>query len=639
MSQVRLLLDFRRIALLVALWVLVTGCDEPQRVRTTGRDGTDYVAIGAAAAAFMPVAGRYGGELRLATSFEPVTLNPFGADDPFVREASALWCEGLVRVDGGSGEVVPGLAERWEVSGNGTAYTFHIRPGMRWSDGVALTAYDVAFTLSHFVLREGRFGAAHRRLLAGKGRDLAIGVPDSITLTIRLSSPLYCVPRLMVFPVLPEHRLGGHVEKGTVASALSVHVTPDSVVSCGPFAYARYVPGQRIVFRRNPHYWRVDQAANRLPYLDSVAYRTAVEENAKLVKFTSGETDYLAARGQDYAPLREREGLGQFVMHCLGPSRTATVLTFNQNDRSDSATQTPFVKPVRLKWFRDQNFRRAVAVALDREAMVADILDSAGFVHCSPVGLPQSGSGAQATACGPADSATAARLLSEAGFRDTDGDGVVEDADGNAVRFSLMTNTGNDTRAKIAEKVRGDLARIGLGVTVETVEHAVLVSKLTSAPYGWEAALVGLALPAEDCYALHVWHSSGSLHIWDPSRSTPATPWETRLDSLLLAGLREADTGVRTQLRCEWQEIVREFSPMVSTVLPERILCISSRFGNVNPSPEGGLLHNVDELYVQDVSPTRVAQALSAESADSSDVLRGRVSPEPSGDSSSSGAP
>jgi peptide/nickel transport system substrate-binding protein len=103
----------------------------------------------------------------------------------------------------------------------------------------------------------------------------------------------------------------------------------------------------------------------------------------------------------------------------------------------------------------------------------------------------------------------------------------------------------------------------------------------------------------EPHFGRNVWHSSGGLHMWYPRQKQPATPWEARIDSLFDQGVREIDLEKRKQIYDEWQQLAAEWLPLIYTVLPERILCINNRFGNVNPTPNGGLLHNLEFLYVR----------------------------------------
>jgi peptide/nickel transport system substrate-binding protein len=109
---------------------------------------------------------------------------------------------------------------------------------------------------------------------------------------------------------------------------------------------------------------------------------------------------------------------------------------------------------------------------------------------------------------------------------------------------------------------------------------------------------MGLTGGTEPHFGRNVWHSTGGLHMWFPYQKTPSTPWEAQIDSIFDAGVKEIDDVKRKALYDRWQQIAADNLPLIYTVLPERIFCITNRFGNVNPSANGGLLHNLERIYV-----------------------------------------
>jgi len=197
------------------------------------------------------------------------------------------------------------------------------------------------------------------------------------------------------------------------------------------------------------------------------------------------------------------------------------------------------------------------------------------------------------------DMQKAKEILANEGFSDKNGDGIIDDKDGNTVEFSFVTNSGNNVRGKIAEIIRKDLEALGMKIHYQQLEFNSLVQKIDNPPYEWDAILMGLTGGVEPHFGKNVWHSSGGLHMWFPRQQNPATDWERKIDSLFDTGVKEVDTEKRKIIYDQWQQIVSDQLPMIYTVLPERILCISNKFGNLNPSLNGGLLHNLEYIYIK----------------------------------------
>ena len=199
----------------------------------------------------------------------------------------------------------------------------------------------------------------------------------------------------------------------------------------------------------------------------------------------------------------------------------------------------------------------------------------------------------------PYDPAKAKATLAAAGFKDINNDSILEDAGGRPIEFTFATNSGNIERQKIAEMIRKNLQQIGFKVHFQVMDFTSLIQKIDNPPYDWDAVLLGLSGGVEPHFGKKVWHSSESLHMWFPKQKTPSTQWEARIDSIFDAGVRELDEVKRKALYDEWQQIAVDKLPLIYTVLPERVICISNKFKNVNPSVNGGVLNNIERIYIE----------------------------------------
>jgi peptide/nickel transport system substrate-binding protein len=258
----------------------------------------------------------------------------------------------------------------------------------------------------------------------------------------------------------------------------------------------------------------------------------------------------------------------------------------------------PYVDPVKLSWFTNLTFRTAVAHAIDRQSIIDIVMNGFGTPQYGPM---TSSEGYFYNANLPAydhDPEKARALLREAGFIDRDRDGEVEDPQGHPVEFVLVTNSGNTERQKIAEMVSKDLRDIGFKVYFTSLEFNVLVDKL-DVSCDWDACILAFSGGIEPHFGKNIWDSSGHLHVWHPDERAPATPWEARIDQIFAAGVQELDPAKRKVLYDEWQTIVAQNLPFIYTIVEERLAGVRNKFGNLHPTSYGGVLWNLEELYVK----------------------------------------
>jgi peptide/nickel transport system substrate-binding protein len=296
--------------------------------------------------------------------------------------------------------------------------------------------------------------------------------------------------------------------------------------------------------------------------------------------------------------LKPRERSGDFTIYELGPAMGSNFLCFNQNPGTNPETGKPYVDPVKLSWFANPTLRKAVAHAIDRQSIIDIVMNGFGTPQYGPMTSSEGYFYNPNVPRYDYDPAKARALLREAGFVDRDGDRVVEDPAGHPVEFVLITNSGNTEREKIAGMVSKDLRNIGLQAHFSLLEFNVLVTKL-DATRDWDACILGFTGGIEPHFGKNIWDSSGHLHMWNPGQKAPATPWEARIDQVFAAAVQELDQAKRKVLYDEWQTIVAENLPFIYTVAPERLGGVRNKFGNLFPASYGGVLWNLEELYVK----------------------------------------
>lgn len=588
--------------LVTSVMVLAIGCGGSDKSKSTAEkkqlpSGVDYDSLQKKAIEFVPKIGKSGGELIISSISDPKSFNPITSGESSTSEFTAYMFEGLIKVNGATLRPEPNLAQSWDVSTDGLVWTFHMRPGVLWSDGNPISAYDVAFTFNDVIFNSSINPCPVRGNFTMEGKKVQVKAIDSSTVQFTLPNPYAPFAYSLMQEILPKHKYQKSVKNGTFANELSIQTKPEQIVGSGPFLLESYNSSQKVVLKRNPHYWKKDKEGNPLPYLDRIIYKIVADQNADLLLFLQGKVEFLEAKGSDFPELKKNETNGNYTVYRLGPTTRSSFVFFNQNTGTDKASGKPYVDKVKLSWFGNKNFRKAVAYALDKDNMIRIVMNGLGYPQWSPM-TPSEGIYYNPDVPKyPYDLNKAKQLLESEGFRDKDGDGVIEDKDGNKVEFSLVTNSENNVRAKIAEIIRKDLESIGMKVHFQLIEFNSLVQKLDNPPYEWDAVLLGFTGVIDPHFGNNVWHSKGATHLWNPLQSTPATPWEARIDSLFEAGVRTLDEGQRKSIYGEWQSIAAEELPFIYTVVPEMILCISNKFDNLNPTLKGGMFHNVEFIF------------------------------------------
>ena len=188
---------------------------------------------------------------------EPRSFNRYVARDIATEEITFLTQASLVRVDRVSQQLQPELAEDWELLPDGVTYRVKLRRGVRFSDGQPFSADDVVFAFR--AIYDKRVESPLADTLQVRGKPLLVIAEDQNSVTNRFPSPFSPGLRMLDgVPMLPRHRLESSLADGRFASAWRVTTDPGDLAGLGPFSLSRYDAGQRLVFDRNPHYWKRD---------------------------------------------------------------------------------------------------------------------------------------------------------------------------------------------------------------------------------------------------------------------------------------------------------------------------------------------------------------------------------------------
>jgi peptide/nickel transport system substrate-binding protein len=516
-----------------------------------------------------------GGELVASHRSEPASYNRY-MDASAAGDALALLTQApLIRVDRVSDRLEPWLAESWTQSDDGLSYTVKLRRGVTFSDGVPLTSSDVVFSFA--ALFDPTVAAPLASGAQVSGNPLVVTAADASTVVVRFPSPF--APGLRVIgsvPILPKHKLEEAYKAGAFKDAWASGTPPSQLAGLGPFVLTEHVPGQRLVFSRNPRYWRKDASGVTLPYLDRLTVLVIPDQNTEAIRMAAGEMDLMSngdIRPEDYATFKRVSQQGKLTLLDLGVGLDPNLLWFNL---SPAKARDP-----RSTWLGQKAFRQAISCAVDRQKIVDTVYLGAAEPIFGPV---TSGNRTWFASVRPAcehDAAKARSLLASVGLTDRNGDGMLEDAKGAPARFSILSQAGH-IRGRTATVLQAELKQIGLAVDVVTLDPPGLSRRWMDGDYdtiyfGVQSSSTDPALNAE------FWYSSGIFHFWNRKQAAPATDWERRIDDLMRQLSAAGSLEERQRLFAEVQRVFADELPAIYFVAPKVTIAVSTRL--VNPRP------------------------------------------------------
>ncbi len=293
-------------------------------------------------------------------------------------------------------------------------------------------------------------------------------------MVIRLPSPF--APGLRLIDgvrILPRHKLERALTEGTFNDAWSAKTPLTEIVSLGPFVLAEHVSGQRLVFTRNPHYWRKDAAGTALPYLDKLTVVVA-SQTTEALRLQSGEIDLMTnadIRPEDYAAFKRVSDEGRLRLIDNGVGLDPNLLWFNLTSKKSSDPKS--------RWFGNKAFRQAISCAVDRQAIVNTVYLGEAVPIYGPVTPANRTWFADVRPTCEHDPAKARTLFASAGLTDRNGDGTLEDSAGRPARFSVLTQA-DHIRARVVAVVQEQLRQVGIAVDVVPLDPNALFQRYTA---------------------------------------------------------------------------------------------------------------------------------------------------------------
>ncbi len=495
----------------------------------------------------------YGDALSEGTIGEPTVLVPMLAGDAASHSVAALVFNGLVKYDTDL-SVIGDLAQSWDVSKDGLVITFHLKKGIRWTDGVEFTADDVMFGYKTIIDEKTPTAYSEDFRQVKKAEVL-----DRYTFRVTYEKPF--APALTSWGnlvVLPKHLLEG---KDITKSPYT-----RKPVGLGPYKLTQWVSGQELLLDSNRDYFE------GRPYIDRYIYRVIPDSATMFLELKAGGIDMMGLSPVQYQKQTNTELFKKNFRKFRFPAFAYTYMGFN--------LKHPF--------FSDKRVRQAIAYAIDKSEIVDVVLYGLGTPATGPY-VPNTWPYNPNVKKYEYNPEKAKQLLKEAGWVPT-GDGTLR-KNGRPFRFTILTNMGNSSRMNTATIVQARLAKIGIEVEIKALEWSTFINEFID-KRRFEAVILGWSIGL-DADQYDIWYS-GKTKEKEFNFVSYSNP---EVDSLLEQGRRTLDIGKRKKAYFRLQEILAEDLPYIFLYVPDALEIVSSRFKGIKPTPIG-ITYNFPKWYV-----------------------------------------
>jgi peptide/nickel transport system substrate-binding protein len=561
---------------ILLLLVLLVGCgDKP------GVSGGDSQTIVDEAYAGPVTDGDW---LIIHSLSDPEQLNPLTSSDASSSEVTGYIFESLLSRDPRTLELKPWIAQsRPEISEDKLTYTFKIRKDARFQDGRPVTGEDVLFSVK--AIKAPFVNAPFLRVYFNSVLDAELLDPYTIRFVIKepyflnesvlggivvLSRHYYdpenLLERVRVRDLAQEPaKLPPEVKKFGDLFNRNYNRNP---LGSGPYKYHLWNTGREIELVRNHDYWGNGKEGIDQPHVDRLKFRIVNNADAALTRLKSGSLDFM----ESLQPVQVVRGTSsdrfnrQFKKYeYYAP--TYTYIGWN-NDH-----------PI----FRDKRVRQAMTYLTNRKQIVQTVLFGLGEVVDSHIYLfrPEYD---KSLVSYPFDPKKAVALLSEAGWKDTDGDGILDkNIDGRQVplRFEIKVNAGNAVRESIALVLMDELKNHGIAASVRQLDWTIFLNDVKN--HQFDAVVLGWQMSTTDPDAYQVWHSSQAAN----KGSNAISYKNPRVDEILEQYRREFDPQKRIELYKEFQQILHDEQPYTFLYVRKNVSAVHRRFQGVEVFPDG----------------------------------------------------
>jgi peptide/nickel transport system substrate-binding protein len=499
----------------------------------------------------------YGDTLIEASLGDVSSFIPNITSDAASHEMGGMIYSGLLKRDREL-NFVGDLAQSWEFSKNCLDLTFHLRRGATWHDGQPVTAEDVLFTYETMI--HPKTPTAYKEdFLAVKRAE----VLDPYTIRVQYKQVYATALDTWEMWVLPKHLLAPYVRDGKLREAPQNRLP----VGSGPYRFQEWRSGEKVVLVANPAYY------DGRPYISRLVYRIIPSQATIFLELKARGVDMTNLTAIQYKRQTDYPAFLKAYTKYRYPGNAYTYFGFNLKDPR----------------FKDRRVRQAFAYAINKQDLIDGVVLGLGQEATGPYrpGTWAYNPNVRRYAYDPAQ---AKALLAAAGWKDTDGDGLL-DKDGRPFTFEILTNQGNDERKKVAELIQSSLKEIGVGTEIRVIEWATFLKEYIK-KRRFDAIILGWSV-GQDPDQYEIWHSSKT----GPDDLNTISYASPEADELLEKGRSSCVQKDRMKYYHRLQEVLAEDQPVVFLYFRDALPVVSSRVHGIVPSANG-ITYNFTKWFV-----------------------------------------
>jgi peptide/nickel transport system substrate-binding protein len=365
--------------------------------------------------------------------------------------------------------------------------------------------------------------------------------------------------------ILPRHKLQPYMAEGKLRESPQNR----NPVGTGPYKFKEWKSGEKVVLVSNTDYFE------GRPPISRIVYRVIPSQATIFLELKAQGVDLAVLTAIQFTRQTEYPAFRKAYQKFRTPGRSYEFLAFNLRDPR----------------FADHRVRQAFAHAVNKKEIIEGVVLGMAREVWGPV-RPNTWAYTDKVKRYAFDLARARALLAEAGWKDRDGDGVIEDANGRPFAFTIRTNQGNDERKRAAEMVQEQLKQVGIKVDIHVVEWAAFIKEFVK-PRKFEVLMLGLGGGGSDPDQYVIWHSSQT----GPDQMNRTGYANPEVDRLLEQGKASCHQKDRLPHYIRIQEILAEDLPMIFLYSRDGMSVAASRLRGVDPGP-AGILYNLPQWYV-----------------------------------------
>lgn len=516
-------------------------------------------AVAAQPTAAPTPAGAQGGRIVVATTSDAVTFHPYLRTDTASGSYQGLvYAAGLTTYDPRTLEVVPEAAKSWSISDDKLTYTFILRDDLFWSDGTPITSADYVWTFEQAVKPENKYP-----YISNLQPIVSYQAPDPKTIVVTLKEPLVVgIETADAITPLPKHIW----EKLDWSDPQKNPQILAPTVSSGPYILQEWQKDTRAVFVANDRYYK------GRPRIDTFTYRVVPSSEIAYQMLKTGEVDVASFTPDNYTDAKK---LPNVTVYEWWPAAASWMyLGFN----------------LRRAPLQDPEVRRALAYAIDREAIAEHVLNGlarptySAFTPSSWVYNPD-------VPRYDFDPEKAKALLDQAGWKP--GTGGVRQKDGQPLKLRIIYGPNTSKTAErvvtVAQQAWGD---VGVQVDVQGMEWGTYLAQLRGEPFDWDVNFGVWSSTIDPHWMNQIWREDSI-----PALNAGAYV-NKRVEELFNQGVREFDREKRKQIYQEIQAILSTDAPYVFLTYNLSYIGINNRVGGIEPTPLG-IGHNREQWYIK----------------------------------------